>query len=519
MCMLRMPPAIASNAIGGSIAVGAALLSCLTLLPAFLAGFPSLFASPEDIVARQEWEGLVAHSVSTGQDSLVVGATIGSEARKCQHASWYLWAVMMTSFPVNVLVIVCLCVAFAPTALKLRTYSPAVDNFMCLPPHGPAVLAQQELRRDFQGKAEIYIMVEAQNGCFGGVQSNGYFNASCRLANDLLSLGRDERPMKSDDLLGVSFFSSPGQTEPTCIHWRNERYSEEEVAEAEKGNFTPSAHLLLTGRTSNLLWLPGETLMYYRGLYQQLWARCASDDNRASLVVVALPWELFSWQGFELIEDLRMLLSRPKTSDSSRSGEIPDVCQEVKTREISEASIWRDYIFESVGALPNAIGIACLVTTPFIAVSFWSVVAPLKLLLTVALPLTWVFGAAVEIFQDGALGTPKKGLHWTVPCSTSMLLLALALDYNIFYFGRVYEFRKAGLSDIEAIRQGLASTGPVITCAGLIFALEFSGLFFSEAAINRQGGFVVVVGVLLDTFVVRSCLMPAALSLGAQWNW
>merc|ERR1712151_1319772 len=143
---------------------------------------------------------------------------------------------------------------------------------------------------------------------------------------------------------------------------------------------------------------------------------------------------------------------------------------------------------------------------------------PLKLLATVVLPMSWVYGCAVWIFSDGAfdfLGVSplhsNGGLHWMVPCSTSMLLLALALDYNVFYFGRVVEFRLAGVPDLEAIRQGLASTGPVITCAGLIFALEFTGLFFSQTALNRQVGFVVVVGITLDTFVIRSCLLPAIL--------
>merc|ERR1711933_72003 len=111
-----------------------------------------------------------------------------------------------------------------------------------------------------------------------------------------------------------------------------------------------------------------------------------------------------------------------------------------------------------------------------------------------------VYGSAVWCFQDGLFDFLGKnvpvhscgGLHWMVPASTSMLLMALALDYDIFYFGRVYEYRKSGLSDLEAIRKGLASTGPVITCAGLIFAVEFSGLFFSDTPMNKQFGFVVV---------------------------
>merc|ERR1719215_1097053 len=100
-----------------------------------------------------------------------------------------------------------------------------------------------------------------------------------------------------------------------------------------------------------------------------------------------------------------------------------------------------------------------------------------------------------------------------------MLLLALAMDYNVFYIARVFEFRKAGLSDIEAIRRALASTGPVITRAGLVFAVEFTGLLSSDSVANRQAGLVVVASILLDVFVARGCVMPAVLSLGAEKNW
>lgn len=271
------------------------------------------------------------------------------------------------------------------------------------------------------------------------------------------------------------------------------------------------------------MYFPADQFMYYRTLYGQLWSRCVSSDSRASLIVMRLSWDTLTWQGFGLVNELRQLLREsPEVGDVQQ-----DPCNEVRGQELSDASIWYDYIVLSVGMLPKAVGLACIITTPLIGIYFNSVVAALKLLLTVVLPLTWVYGFAVWTFQDGlfdSLGLhlpihSSGGLHWMVPCSTTMLLLALALDYNVFYFGRIVEFRRAGVSDVEAICQGLASTGPVITCAGLIFALEFSGLLFSETVLNRQGGFVVVTGILLDTFVVRSCLLPAMLSLGAAHNW
>merc|ERR1712203_151463 len=101
------------------------------------------------------------------------------------------------------------------------------------------------------------------------------------------------------------------------------------------------------------------------------------------------------------------------------------------------------------------------ITTPCVMLYFCSLLATLKLLLTVILPITWVYGIAIWYFGDGGLSADSDsvGLHWSVPCGSSMMLLALALDYNVFYFGRVYEFRKAGLSDLEAVRHGLAATG------------------------------------------------------------
>merc|ERR1719163_899144 len=95
-------------------------------------------------------------------------------------------------------------------------------------------------------------------------------------------------------------------------------------------------------------------------------------------------------------------------------------------------------------------------------------------------------------FHSSSQTHSDVGLHWSVPCMTAILLLALALDYNIFYFGRVFEYRKEGFSDVESIRRGLVSTGPVITTAGVIFAVEFMGMFYSATELNRQGGFVIV---------------------------
>eukprot|EP00425_Heterocapsa_triquetra_P019003 CAMPEP_0195145270 /NCGR_PEP_ID=MMETSP0448-20130528/169564_1 /TAXON_ID=66468 /ORGANISM="Heterocapsa triquestra, Strain CCMP 448" /LENGTH=947 /DNA_ID=CAMNT_0040183773 /DNA_START=27 /DNA_END=2870 /DNA_ORIENTATION=- len=535
-CMVIMPPAIASNSIGGLVTVCSSLAVCLTLLPACVAAFPTLFADRHGLRfscapgSGGEWDALMVQPGEEGEQASSRGSR-GSGSAMTSQRVWYLWACLVTRFPFNVATLVLFCVVSAPASFKLWFYVPVVNDSLYLPPDAPAVLAQQRLNRDFSGseydRSRLYLLVEVPDSCAEGVQSDGYFASLCAAAHALLgSPGQGGSELQAADVRGMAFYTPPKTDECRCIPWRQNFQSLEEANAGLGGNFTPSGHLLLTGQTRHFVMLPGDLFQYYHNLYRQMWSKLVSADGRASVMVVMPPQSGVSWPTFQLVDELRNL--RPALWEASN-----DSCAHVQSWELSKAGIWYDYIMASTGRLPWAIGLACLVTTPFVAFSFYSALAPLKLLLTVVAPMTWVYGTAIWVFQDaypGPFSAPapagpadgqreQGGLHWMVPCSSSMLLLSLALDYNVFYFGRALEFRKAGLSDLESVRQGLASTGPVITCAGVIFALEFAGLLMSETALNRQGGFVVVVGILMDTFIVRSCLMPAVLSLGASWNW
>lgn len=516
-CMARMPPSIASSAIGGSIVTLAALLICLTLLPACLIVCPMFFTRAFPKAQKlQEYEGLVHRREAEPylNSELTSDSTSDPQALDTGSTAWYRWAKFITQFPHNALIILCACCAAAPLAIKLQSYTPAVDGSMSLSTDEPAMLTQERLHRAFSGRVpgttELALVFESAQGCFDGVQSEGSFQSACAAAQGVLELNESDRPLHCSDIVGVAFYGQPGCRQLQCIPWRNRFQSIEESTAAMAGNFTPSGHLLLTGETRNILYFPGSTFTAIRNLYREIWSRSVSHDKRAMVVTVQLSWNAVSWEGFRLVEDVREMLaslSEVGTSDPT------NLCAKARWWEMSATGIWYDYVVAAVGELPIVVVCACAVTTGFIAFAFGSASVAIKLLLTVIVPLTWVYGAAVWFFE----GT--TGLHWLVPCTSSMLLLALALDYNVFFFGRATELRKAGNSDLEALRQGLASTGPVITCAGIIFAIEFSGLMMSEAPLNMQAGFVVVVGILVDTFLVRSCLLPAALSLGADWNW
>ena len=98
-------------------------------------------------------------------------------------------------------------------------------------------------------------------------------------------------------------------------------------------------------------------------------------------------------------------------------------------------------------------------------------------------------------------------------------MAGLGLDYDIFLLSRVVEYVDNGHSTTDSIIHGLDKTGHIITAAGLIMAVAFGGLLFSNISILNECSFFLVVSVLLDTFLVRSILVPALMAIFGEWNW
>ena len=134
-----------------------------------------------------------------------------------------------------------------------------------------------------------------------------------------------------------------------------------------------------------------------------------------------------------------------------------------------------------------------------------AVVAPVLLILTTVLSFGSAMGVAALVF-DGVFRFP--GADPAVPLFGFVFLVALGIDYNIFLMTRVREeSRRHGTR--EGILRGLSVTGGVITSAGLVLAATFAALSVIPILFLVQIAFIVAFGVLLDTFVVRSLLVPA----------
>jgi RND superfamily putative drug exporter len=134
-----------------------------------------------------------------------------------------------------------------------------------------------------------------------------------------------------------------------------------------------------------------------------------------------------------------------------------------------------------------------------------SLLVPVLLIVTVALNFLATLGVAALVFER-ALGF--GGTDASVPLYGFVFLVALGVDYNIFLMSRVRE--EALLHGTRAgVLRGLTATGGVITSAGVVLAATFAALAVIPLAFLLQIAFIVAFGVLLDTLVVRSLLVPA----------
>ncbi|GGQ00004.1 MMPL family transporter [Streptosporangium pseudovulgare] len=158
-----------------------------------------------------------------------------------------------------------------------------------------------------------------------------------------------------------------------------------------------------------------------------------------------------------------------------------------------------------------------LVTLAVLVALLRSLVAPLLLTATVVLSFGAVLGLGWTVFHH-LLGFPALG--YDAILLGFVFLVALGVDYNIFLTGRIREETAVGGDHRRGVLRGLSLTGSVITGAGLILAATFSALTILPLVWAVQFGVLVALGVLLDTFAVRSVLVPALLlDLGPHSWW
>jgi putative drug exporter of the RND superfamily len=184
-----------------------------------------------------------------------------------------------------------------------------------------------------------------------------------------------------------------------------------------------------------------------------------------------------------------------------------------------EAAALYDVSSESNHDLLVIIPVAVLAIGVLLAVVLQSLVAPLYLIVSVALSYLASLGISTLVFID--IGG-ESGLTFILPFLMFIFLLALGEDYNILVMTRIREETRQ-LPLRQAVARAVGRTGPTVTSAGLVLAGTFAMLAVAGGGSGggeiRDIGTGLAIGILMDTFLVRTLLVPSTVALLGRWNW
>lgn len=233
-------------------------------------------------------------------------------------------------------------------------------------------------------------------------------------------------------------------------------------------------------------------------------AAYVSPDGRSVRYLVQTKLNPFSSEAMDQVNQIQDVArgAQPNTTLSDASitmGGFPAALRDT-----------RDYYQQDIRFIMTATLIVVLL---ILMLLLRSIVAPLYLVGSVVISYFAALGISVLVFQ-ALLG---QQLHWSVPPLAFVVLIAVGADYNMLLVSRLRD--ESPHSTRYGVIRTLSSTGGVITAAGLIFAASVAGLMFSTIGMVVQGGFVIGVGILLDTFVVRTITVPAVAALIGKANW
>jgi RND superfamily putative drug exporter len=156
---------------------------------------------------------------------------------------------------------------------------------------------------------------------------------------------------------------------------------------------------------------------------------------------------------------------------------------------------------------------------------FRSIIVALKAIALNLFSVAASFGALVLVFQNGHgsrfLGVPEGtgSVFPLVPIVAFAIVFGLSMDYEVFLVARVLEARRSGLSEMEAIPEGLARTAGLITSAAAIMIVVFAAFTFGSFLVVKMIGFTLAIAVLIDATLVRIVIGPALLRIAGDWNW
>jgi RND superfamily putative drug exporter len=250
-------------------------------------------------------------------------------------------------------------------------------------------------------------------------------------------------------------------------------------------------------------------------IYQYEISSIISDDSSATVIKVTINDDPYGSKASAFIHDLRKAIDE-------LSNEIP-MGYEIYVGGMSAENT--DAIDKTFSLFPLMVFTVLIAVYVIVGLMFKSFFLPLRLIVTIALTMGFIFGAAHLVFESTLFHgifpalEANEHLFWMTPMMCFSIILGLGLDYDIFVIERIKSYVWMGYNEKEAVVHALDKTGRIITGAGMIMAIAFGGLMLSKSIVLIQFGFILALAVLIDTFVVRSILVPSILAISEKWNW
>ena len=229
-----------------------------------------------------------------------------------------------------------------------------------------------------------------------------------------------------------------------------------------------------------------------------------SPDGKTVRMVIAHRGDPASPEGIALVDPIKQAAIEAVKGTPLEDARISLGGTAATFKDLSEGSRY-DMLIAGIASLCLIFMIMVLFTR--------SLIAAMVIVGSVVLSLGASFGLSVLLWQH-LLGVD---LHWMVMPMAIIVLLAVGSDYNLLLVSRFKEEIPGGLK--TGIIRTMGGTGSVVTAAGLVFAFTMSSLVVSDLRTIGQLGTTIGLGLLFDTLVVRSFMVPATAALLGRWFW
>ncbi|MDW4905891.1 MMPL family transporter [Streptomyces sp. ADMS] len=178
-----------------------------------------------------------------------------------------------------------------------------------------------------------------------------------------------------------------------------------------------------------------------------------------------------------------------------------------------------DFADAVANRLPAFVAVVVGLSVLLLLLVFRSILIPLKAAALNLLSVGVSMGVMTLVFQNGALGVQEGPIEAYVPVLIFAIVFGLSMDYEVFLLSRMHEEWERSHDPALAIRQGLATTGQVVTAAGAIMIVVFGAFMFSGDRMLMQFGFGLAVAVFVDAVIIRCLVLPAVMQLFGRYAW